>query len=159
FPRMSIAFEVPGPRILFALCGSVRRGDGPHRHRGALCLRRPALLDRPTFHALLVAAALVVSATAALADEHPTAEQLYQQGMMQYQEGSLEAARATLRKVDPAQLTKEERVTYADTLKALDKAAAPQPASDPASLLKAAQAAHNSGQLAKATGLYRDVIA
>lgn len=53
------------------------------------------------------------------AQEHPTAKELLEQGITQYDQGELENAKATLQRVDVVQLNKQDRQRLVDALKAI----------------------------------------
>ncbi|MEX0774593.1 MAG: hypothetical protein WD042_02640 [Phycisphaeraceae bacterium] len=106
-----------------------------------------------TFVLFALLGILLLAADPAAAQD--TAQDLYQQGMTSYQAGELEAARETLRRVDPVQLSKEDRVVYYQTLQEIDRRT--QTAAAPATTLEQAQAAYKAGQAAKAIALYQTV--
>ncbi|GAB4186323.1 MAG: hypothetical protein Kow00105_00830 [Phycisphaeraceae bacterium] len=70
----------------------------------------------------VVVCGLAAGLPALLAQENgPTASELYEQGVTLFESGDLEAARDTLRRVDPMQLPKEARLKYYDTIKTIDQ--------------------------------------
>ncbi|MCE9589363.1 MAG: hypothetical protein K8S99_02435 [Planctomycetes bacterium] len=87
--------------------------------------------------------------------DHPTATQLFEQGMQQFSAGDLDSARATLRRVDTAQLSKEDRNKMFNALKALDDQALKQ--GDASTVLSEADEAAKAGQFARAASLYESV--
>lgn len=109
--------------------------------------------------AVSVAVCFVVVTPFLLADaseaDHPTAKQLFDQGMQRFEAGDLEAARATLRRVDPMQLSKESRVKMYETLQELDRQTTKQ--GDASALLSEADEAAKAGQTSRALSLYEEV--
>ena len=70
----------------------------------------------------VVVCGLAAGLPALLADEGElTASQLYEQGILLYEQGDLEAARAAFHRVDPMQLPKDARLNYYDTIKTIDQ--------------------------------------
>lgn len=112
-----------------------------------------------TVVAVSVAVCFVVVTPFLLADaseaEHPTAAQLFDQGMQRFEAGDLEAARTTLRRVDPMQLSKENRVKMYETLQELDRQTTKQ--GDASALLSEADEAAKAGQTSRALSLYEEV--
>ncbi len=99
----------------------------------------------------------VCAAGPALAlDDGPSADALYNQGLKQYSDGDLPAAKSTLERVDPLQLPKEQRVQLFQALqdieRLLDGSAPPQELYD-----KALQA-QREGNYARAATYYRAVV-
>lgn len=90
-----------------------------------------------------------------MAQERQTAEQIFQQGLAEYSAGDFAAAKQTLIRADPMQLPKDKRVTYYETIQAIDRQT--QKLTDPAAKLKEASAAESEGQVSKAIALYRQV--
>ena len=71
----------------------------------------------------VVVCGLAAGLPALLADEgEPTASELYEQGILLYEGGELEAARDVFRRVDPMQLPKDARLNYYDAIKSIDMA-------------------------------------
>ncbi|MBI1368087.1 MAG: hypothetical protein GC162_05475 [Planctomycetes bacterium] len=80
--------------------------------------------------AILVSTCMVIHATA---DDHPTAAQLLEQGEAQIKSGKLEDAQNTLNRIDPIQLTKEQRVELQAALQSVrDQRRAAEPMPKPA---------------------------
>ncbi len=98
--------------------------------------------------------ALICSISVVCHAAQPTAEELYTQGMQQYEAGNYTAALELFNRLDPVQLSAEQRVTmYEATQEADIRLRAP---ADPASIL---EQAGNERQPARAQALYRQVIA
>ncbi len=102
------------------------------------------MLQRRTLHGLFLGTGLFLSATLCSSNAFaadPTAAELYQQGMAQYEQGNIEAARQSLRRVDIMQLTKDQRMSWSKTLQDIDRqAGAPAGEAKPAAEAKAVEA-------------------
>jgi len=90
------------------------------------------------------------------AQEHPTAQQLFKQGIKQYAEGDYVSAQQTFRRLDPLQLDKEQRLVMYETIQNIDRHLRQD--TNPATLLNNAIKAQNSGKLSPAMAMYQSVI-
>ncbi len=89
------------------------------------------------------------------AQEHPTAPELFDQGMQQYADGDLAAAQKTFRRLDPLQLNKEQRLIMYETIQNIDRQLRQD--TDPAKVLEQAIGAQRRGKLPEAMNLYQTV--
>jgi type II secretory pathway component GspD/PulD (secretin)/tetratricopeptide (TPR) repeat protein len=109
---------------------------------------------------LIVVLASIVSvqtcATVKAADDHPTALQLFQQGTKLYQQKDLLGAKTTLMRVDPVQLSKQERVTLYEMIQDIDHKTSA--GDDPASLLTHGHKQAQAKRPAQALRFYRAVL-
>ncbi len=85
----------------------------------------------------------------------PTAQDLYKQGMQKYEQGDHAAALQTLRRVDPMQLSKDDRVSLFETLQDIDRKLHQK--ASPEDLLKQAASAQTEGKLPQALTMYEEV--
>jgi len=85
-----------------------------------------------------------------------TAAELFDQGLAHYQQGEYDAARVLLRRVDPMQLARGQRVLLYHTLQELDQKT--QVENNPAAALQQADQLRREGRLAEALTLYRQVL-
>lgn len=86
-----------------------------------------------------------------------TAEQLYRQGMQQFAEGDLDAAMADLKRVDSAQLEKDDRTKLLQTLQDIERQ---QKGGDAVgTLLAEGDAAQREGRHQQAIAIYQRVLA
>jgi len=91
--------------------------------------------------ALFLVGSVICSFGATASAQDKTAQELFDQGMSQFQAEAYEAARATLRQVDPRQLPDiEDRETYFQTLIELDQELGPVEGEAPAEAAPAEQA-------------------
>ena len=109
---------------------------------------------------LIVVLASIVSvqtcATVKAADDHPTALQLFQQGTKLYQQKDLLGAKTTLMRVDPVQLSKQERVTLYEMIQDIDHKTSA--GDDPASLLAHGHKQAQAKRPAQALRFYKAVL-
>ena len=84
----------------------------------------------------------------------PTAQDLYKQGMQKYEQGDHAAALQTLRRVDPMQLSKDDRVSLFETLQDIDRKMHQK--ASPEDLLKQAASAQAEGKLPQALTMYEE---
>src|SRR5690606_21564446 len=85
-------------------------------------VRRFPLFTRIVFQSMVVwMGASLFLGSVLFGQDHPTAQQLYEQGMQQLADGDLESAKATLVRVDPLQLPREERTAMREALDVIDQ--------------------------------------
>ena len=90
------------------------------------------------------------------AQDHPTADDLFDHGMQSYSAGNYLEAQSTFRRLDPLQLNRKQRLLMYETIQNIDRQL--KGISNPATAMKEAARAHRSGNLSQATKLYQSVI-
>ncbi|NJL31327.1 MAG: hypothetical protein HC898_06680 [Phycisphaerales bacterium] len=85
----------------------------------------------------------------------PTADDLYKEGMQKYSQGDYSGSLQTLRRVDPMQLNKEDRVSLFETLQNIDRQLHQKASAE--DLLKQAAAAQGQGKYPAAATLLEEV--
>ena len=83
--------------------------------------------------------------------------QLFDRFMHLYAAGQYDDAKETARQIDPIHLPGEQRVKLYETIKLIDRTV--QKSTGPQGILTAADAARRSGDLSKAIGLYKSLLA
>jgi len=103
----------------------------------------------------LVLTTLLVGSLPVGAQEHPTVQQLFEQGIQQYANGEFVGAQQTFRRVDPLQLNKKQRLIMYETIQNIDRHIRQD--TNPDKMLSEAANAQNSGKLSKALAMYQSV--
>lgn len=89
--------------------------------------------------------------------ENTVANELFEQGMSQFEAADYPGARETLLRVDPMRLTKEQRVALYETMREIDRRLN-QTDVTASELLQSAAGAMGSGRLSQAQDMYRRVL-